>query len=64
MKSFATDVRFSSTALFSHVRVLAEEIGPRGTGTAAEGRAADSVRDWLGVLDCYVEERNFERWRT
>jgi len=47
------------TALFAHVHALAEEIGPRGTGTAGEAAAAAYVADRLTALGLTPEERAF-----
>src|SRR5512145_439500 len=37
----------ASESLMAHVRVLAEDIGPRQTGTIAEARARDYIRQKL-----------------
>lgn len=42
-----------------HVRVLASEIGPRGTGTAGEAAAADYVAGYLTELGLPVERHEF-----
>lgn len=45
--------------MISHVRKLAGEIGPRGTGTAGEAAAADYVADRLADLGLSVEWQTF-----
>ncbi len=45
--------------MLSHVRVLAEEIGPRGTGTPGEAAAADYVADRLIAMGLPIERRTF-----
>jgi hypothetical protein len=45
--------------LLPDVRVLAEEIGPRGTGTSGESAAADYVAERLSVLGLPVERQVF-----
>jgi Peptidase family M28 len=45
--------------LLSDVRVLAEEIGPRGTGTSGETAAADYVAERLSALGLPVERQVF-----
>jgi len=47
------------TALFAHVHALAEEIGPRGTGTAGEAAAAAYVKDRLAALGLTPGESTF-----
>ena len=44
--------------MLSHVRALAEEIGPRGTGTPGEAAAADYVAERISALGLPVE------WQT
>jgi len=46
-------------ALLAHVKALAGEIGPRGTGTAGEAQAARYVRARLEELGLPVEEQRF-----
>ena len=50
---------FSPNPLLAHVTDLAGRIGPRGTGTRAEGQAARYIRHQLGTLGCRVEEQRF-----
>ena len=50
---------FSPSQLLSYVVYLAGRIGPRGTGTVAEARAAYYIRGQLGALDCSFEEQRF-----
>ena len=45
--------------MLSHVRTLATEIGPRGTGTPNEAAAADYVADHLSALGLPVERQSF-----
>jgi hypothetical protein len=47
------------STMLSHVRVLAQEIGPRGTGTAGEEAAADYVADRLSALGLPIERQAF-----
>jgi hypothetical protein len=47
-----TKERFEKDSLFAHVKVLAQEIGPRGTGTVGEEEAAHYVRDRLQHQAC------------
>jgi hypothetical protein len=46
--------------MFSHVRALAGEIGPRGTGTRGEEAAADYVAEQLTALGLEVERHSFQ----
>ena len=46
--------------MLSHARALAEEIGPRGTGTAGEEAAADYVAERLTALGPAVERQVFQ----
>jgi len=50
---------FSPSQLLSYVVYLAGRIGPRGTGTDAEARAVQYVRDQLGALGCSFEKQRF-----
>lgn len=50
----------SLTSPLEHVRVLAGEIGPRGTGTAGEAAAADYVASRLAELGLPVERYEFQ----
>ena len=45
--------------MFSHVRYLAGEIGPRGTGTQGEAAAAEYVKEILTSLGCQTERQEF-----
>ncbi len=45
--------------MLSHVRALAEEIGPRGTGTPGEAAAADYVAERISALGLPVEWQTF-----
>jgi hypothetical protein len=45
--------------MFSHVRYLAGEIGPRGTGTLGEAAAAEYVTECLTSLGCQTERQEF-----
>ena len=45
--------------MLSDVQILAGEIGPRGTGTSAEGAAADYVAERLSTLELPVERQTF-----
>ncbi len=54
-----TKERFEKDSLLAHVKALAQEIGPRGTGTVGEEEAAHYVRDRLQHLGLSVEERSF-----
>ena len=45
--------------MFSHVRCLAGEIGPRGTGTLGEAAAAEYVTECLTSLGCQTERQEF-----
>ncbi len=54
------DVSFDSERAFTHIRYLAEEIGPRLSGSAAERRAADYIRAHFEGLGLSVQERPFE----
>jgi hypothetical protein len=47
------------STMLAHVQVLAAEIGPRGTGTAGEGSAAEYVADRLSALGLTVERQTF-----
>lgn len=46
-------------ALLAHVEALAREIGPRGTGTKGEAKAAHYVREQLQRLSLTVNEQRF-----
>lgn len=46
--------------MLSHARVLAAEIGPRGTGTPGEKAAADYVVEQLTALGLQVERHSFQ----
>jgi len=45
--------------LLGHVRYLAQEIGPRGTGTPQEATAADYVAGLLSAMDLPFERQEF-----
>ena len=45
--------------LLSHVRYLAEEIGPRGTGTREEAAAADYAAGQLSDMGLPYERQEF-----
>jgi hypothetical protein len=45
--------------MLNDVRALADEIGPRGTGTPGEAAAADFVADRLSALGLQVERESF-----
>ena len=47
------------TDLFTHVRVLASEIGPRGTGSTGEAAAADYVAGYLDSLCLNIKRNTF-----
>lgn len=47
------------TSTLAHINCLAGEIGPRGTGSLGESRAADYVNDQLGKLGVQVERQRF-----
>lgn len=49
----------SLISLLEHVRFLADEISPRGTGTAGEAAAADYVAGYLSNLGLPVERHEF-----
>jgi len=59
MKPLASNDDFPVEEVLSHVTLLAEKIGPRGTGTAGEAQAAQYVREQLGPLGCSIEEQRF-----
>jgi aminopeptidase YwaD len=51
---------FESEGAFTHLRYLAEEIGPRLSGSPAEQRAADYIRTYYESLGLPVREQPFE----
>ena len=57
-------LRRSSTQLMDDVRELAKRIGPRGTGTSAEGAARDYVAARLAALGLPVARREFRATRS
>ena len=49
----------AETSSLDHVTYLAGEIGPRGTGSMGESRAADYVADQLSRMEIQVERQHF-----
>ncbi len=54
------ETKFDSSRAFQHLNALAEEIGPRPSGSDADRRAAEYIRGHFESLGIPTQEQGFE----